>query len=350
MRALVKTAPGPGNLELRDLPVPRIGDNDILLQVTRAGVCGSDLHIETGKHPCSPPVVLGHEFAGVVAAVGAGVTTFAEGDRAAFRHGWSPYPGVGGDGGFAEYMRCPADCMWPTPEGISDGEASQFETVITPAALVREVVRVEPGDRVVVSGPGTIGLLAANIAKIDGASHVTVLGGPGDERQRLPIALKMGADVAEVTSPEALERLKGDAAPRCWIEASGAAAAIETAVQYVAPHGRISVSGLGDGPWNVDMARVTWDSIAIEGRWGGSGEQMPDCARLMAERRLRVDLAIVDDRETVIGRVGKKRQDVHTTDDALGARGQEIAQSLEGGAAGLGDHVAIGDEDRIALR
>jgi threonine dehydrogenase-like Zn-dependent dehydrogenase len=182
--------------------------------------------------------------------------------------------------------------MWPTPDGISDEEASQFETVITPASLVREVARVEPGDRVVVSGPGTIGLLAANIARIDGASHVTVLGGPGDEKERLPIALKMGAHVAEVMSPESLARLEGDAAPRCWIEASGAAPAIEAAVAHVAPGGRISISGLGEGPWNVDMARVAWDSIAIEGRWGGSGEQMPDCARLMAEKKLRVDLAI----------------------------------------------------------
>ena len=180
MKALVKYAPGPGNLELQDIPVPEIGDDDILIKISYGGICGSDLHIETGTHPCNPPVVICHEFSGVVVGMGKNVTTFKKGDPAAFWKGWSPYPGVGANGGFAEYLRAPANCMWKTPEGISQEEATQFETIMTPMALVRDVAHLRSGERVVVSGPGQIGLLAANIARIDGASHITMIGGPGD--------------------------------------------------------------------------------------------------------------------------------------------------------------------------
>lgn len=70
MRALVKTESGPGHLELQDIPVPQIGPDDVLVEITYCGVCGSDLHMETGTHPCAPPVVLGHEWTGVVAERG----------------------------------------------------------------------------------------------------------------------------------------------------------------------------------------------------------------------------------------------------------------------------------------
>lgn len=292
MRALVKTAPGKGNLELRDLPVPDIGEDDILMQVTLCGICGSDLHMETGVHECDPPVALGHEYTGVVAKAGANVTQFHEGDPVSFFGGPHPFPGVGAHGGFAEYMRLPAGCMWRTPEGISPEEASQFETVIVPMKLVRDTVKVQPGERVVVSGPGQVGLLAANMAKLEGASHVTVLGGPGDKRLRLPKALEMGADEAAVLNGGSLAKLEGANRSSCWIEASGAAAAIEAAVDHVAAGGRISLSGLGEGPWNVDMARVAWDNISIHGVWGGALRYIRESAELMRSGKLKVKATI----------------------------------------------------------
>ncbi len=265
MRALMKTAPGPGNMELQDIPIPEIGDDDILMRISHCGVCGSDLHIETGIHPCDPPLAIGHEFSGVVAKTGRNVTKLNEGDAVAFWRGWSPFPGVRANGGFAEYLRAPADCIRPTPEGISQEEASQFETVMTPLALVRDTARMRKGERVVVTGPGQIGLLVANVARIDGASHITMIGGPGDEKLRLPTALEMGADEALVFSEETLEKVSENPPP-IWFEASGAAPALEAAVEYVERHGRVVVSGLGDGPWNVNMRRVAYDSIKILGR------------------------------------------------------------------------------------
>lgn len=292
MRALVKTAPGPGNLELRDVPVPEIGGDEILMRVTHCGICGSDLHMETAVHPCEPPVILGHEYTGVVAKAGASVTQFEEGDAVSYWHGPMPFPGVRADGGFAEYMRLPARCMWKTPEGIGPEEASQFETVIVPFRLVRDAVGVQPGERVVVSGPGEVGLLCANLAKIDGASHVTVLGAPDDETVRLPKALEMGADEAAVLDDESLSKLRGDSAPSCWIEASGAAPAIEAAVDCIARSGRVSLSGLGTGPWNVNMNKVSYENIRLLGCWGGAQEYMEEAADLMRSGKLKVAATI----------------------------------------------------------
>lgn len=293
MKALVKFAPGPGNLELQDIPIPEIGDDDILVKISYGGICGSDLHIEMGTHPCDPPVVICHEFSGVVARLGKNVTKFEEGDPIAFWKGWSPYPGVGADGGFAEYLRAPADCMWKTPEGISQEEATQFETIMTPMAMVRDVARMRGGERVVVSGPGQIGLLIANVARIDGASHITMIGASGDEALRLPKALEMGADEAVIFGEEALEKVKENP-PSVWFEASGAAAAIEAAVECVARGGRVVSSGLGEGPWNINMQRVTYRSISILGKWGGNQSYLAESVELMLSGKLKMAETITD--------------------------------------------------------
>jgi alcohol dehydrogenase/L-iditol 2-dehydrogenase len=292
MKALVKTAPGKGNLELRDVPVPDIGDEDVLMKVTRCGICGSDLHRESGVYPCPTPIILGHEYTGIVAKSGKEVNQFREGDLVSYRRGFSPWPGGAGDGGMAEYMRVPAHTLWKTPEGITQEEASQFETVIVPFALVRDVVRIQPGERVVISGPGPVGLLTTNVARIEGAGHITVLGGPDDEILRLPKALEMGAEEVMPFGPEALEKIKGENAPPVWFEASGAAAAIEASVECIANNGRISISGMGSGPWNVNMWRVAKSSIKILGKWGGNGNYMDDAVELIRSGKLKMSAII----------------------------------------------------------
>ena len=284
MKALMKMAEGPGHLEFRDIPMPEIGDDDLLLKVSCCGVCGSDLHIEDWVHPCDPPVVLGHEFAGVVAAMGRKVTGFAEGDTVAFRRGWSPYPGTQSNGGFEEYMRAPATCMWKTPAGITQAEASQFETLVTPARAVRDMGKVKPGDRVVVTGAGMIGLGAVAIAAIEGA-EVRAMGTERDLAERLPIATQVGAARTLVFGDQALSEI-AEWAPRVWIEASGAAAAVEGASNVVAKGGTIVSPGLGSGPWNVNVGRMSFNSISLLGMWGGNIAHLDDIARWMQEGRL----------------------------------------------------------------
>ena len=292
MRALVKTASGPGNLELLDVPVPQIGDDDVLVAITHCGICGSDLHIETAVHPCRPPVVPGHEYTGVVAKLGANVSQFDEGDLVSYLTGWAPFPGVGSDGGFQEFMRAPAKSLWRTPEGVTPEEASQFEAVIVPMGLVRDHVKVQPGERVVITGPGQIGLLTANVAKLEGAGHVTVLGAPGDEKVRLPKALEMGADAVGMFGEEELAKLVGENAPTCWFETSGAPAAAEAAVDHVQRGGRICLSGLGEGRANLDTPRISYNNIKLLGVWGGNESYIPESAQLMRDGKLKVSATI----------------------------------------------------------
>lgn len=280
MKALRKTAPGAGNMELQEVPIPEIGSEDLLLKVSFCGLCGSDLHIEEGLHPHTPPVTIGHEFSGVVEAVGSGVESLVRGDRVAFRRGWSPYPGVGSDGGFAEFMRAPAASMWKTPAGVSQESASQLETVITPMRLVRDEARVISNDRVVVSGVGAIGLITIALIGLEGA-QVVALGTEDDAAHRFPLAAAMGAVETLVFGEEALDHIHAWK-PTRWIDASGAAAAIEAAVAHVAPHGTVVIAGMGPGPWNVDLRRLTMDNIELRGVWGGNIDYVPEVAELMA--------------------------------------------------------------------
>jgi len=292
MRALVKTAPGAGNVEIRDVPVPEIGPDDVLLKIDLCGICGSDIHIQDGVHESYPPVTLGHEYVGSVAKAGKNVGNVKEGDSVAFFRSPNPFPGYKVDGAHAEYMRVGGKYLWKMPEGVTPEAATQFETIRVPMALVRDAVQMRAGERIVISGPGPVGLMAANIAKIEGASHITVLGGPGDEATRLPKALELGADVAEPFGEDALSRLKGENAPKCWVEASGAAVAIEAAVEAVSYGGRVSVSGIGKGPWNVNMWRVARRNLSIKGQWGGRETYVEESVELMRSGELKMDALI----------------------------------------------------------
>jgi 2-desacetyl-2-hydroxyethyl bacteriochlorophyllide A dehydrogenase len=292
MDALVKTVAGP--LEFTDRSRPTIGPADVLVETELCGICGSDLHIESGTHPCDPPVVIGHEFAGTVAERGDDVTHLEVGDRVGFRHSWNPFPGVDADGGFAEYMRAPAENVWTIPEELSFAEATFFEPIRVPMTMVRETAEMDPGERVVVSGPGPMGLLTANVASMDGAEHVTVLGTESDEEVRLPTAAELGADETAVFGDEALAAI-AENPPSVWFETSGAAPAIEAAVEHVDSGGRVVCSGLGDGPWNVDMHRVAYDSLDIRGQWGGSDATLEGAVPAMIDGELNVSALVTDE-------------------------------------------------------
>jgi L-iditol 2-dehydrogenase len=292
MPALMKTALGPGNVELREVPVPEIGDEDVLLEVSLCGICGSDLHIYDGVHDVYPPVIMGHEYTGVAAKVGRNVTHLREGDLTSFYRSPGPFPGYRVDGAFARYVKLPAATLWKTPDGISPEQATQFETIRVPIDLVRDTARVQPGQRVVVSGPGHVGLLVVNMARLAGAGHITVLGGPGDEHLRLPKAIEMGADVAELMSEQALAKLAAPNEPCCWLECSGAAQAIEAAVEHIGYGGFIAVSGIGKGPWNVNMWKVARRNLTIRGRWGGKESYVEQSVPLMKSGELKMSATI----------------------------------------------------------
>jgi L-iditol 2-dehydrogenase len=243
MQALVHTAPM--RLEYVERATPAIGAEDVLLQVKAVAICGSDVHGYTGSTGRRiPPIVMGHEAAGVVEAVGAGVTAWRTGDRVTFDStvycnecaecrlghinlclnrqifGVSA-PAFRRDGAMADFLAVPNWLLHRIPDGVSFDEAALVE----PAAVAMHAARItpiEPGAVVVVVGAGAIGLLALQAARIRGAGTVVAM----DVRdERLALARQLGADVAINSGSgdpaEALRAATGKATAPVVFEAVG---------------------------------------------------------------------------------------------------------------------------------
>ncbi|HEY8149517.1 MAG TPA: alcohol dehydrogenase catalytic domain-containing protein, partial [Vicinamibacteria bacterium] len=254
MTGLVQYALQPQAVELRELPIPELDEEDVLLRVGAVSVCGSDVHQYHNQQswPVNVPVVLGHEFGGVVARVGARVRGFKEGDRvvsetAASICGQCLYCrigeynlcprrsgfGYGTHGAMAEFVRVPERCLHHIPDSLPFERAALTEPCCVAYNAVAVKSRVRPGDLVVVLGPGPIGLLAAEMARISGAGTV-VVGGMHQDASRLAAARALGVTHAvdgEATDLVALARDLGDGlGADLVIDATGTSIALKQAL------------------------------------------------------------------------------------------------------------------------
>lgn len=281
--AVVNYAPEKGSVELREVPRPVIGPEDVLLEVANVGVCGSDLHQWTADHswPVNYPVVLGHEFGGHIVEIGSAVTGWREGDRvvsetAAIIDPNNPMTrrgmynldpsrkgfGYGVDGAMTRYVRVPARILHHVPQALPLERACLTEPCCVAYNAVVRNARIEPGDRVVVLGPGTIGILCAAMARLCGA-EVALVGLEAD-RQRLEIAAQYGCTgIVGDASPWALERdgLGCDGV----IDAAGASATLQIALKLVRPAGWISKVGWGPQPLNFNLDPLVQKNITLQG-------------------------------------------------------------------------------------
>ncbi len=267
MKALVKKAKGKGQIELMDYPVPQIREGYVRIKIKAAGICGSDLKIYDDDHPYYPPVVLGHEFSGVIEEMGSGVEGWRTGERVVSEvHGLvcgrcrfclsgekhvcpsKRALGWGIDGAFAEYVSVPSWLLHKIPEQISFEEAAVMEPLAIAIHGVLERARVEPEDVVVVLGCGPVGLLALQIAKAEGASKVFVTGITQDEKLRLKLARELGADRTinvEKEDPVAVvKESTGGVGADLVVEVSGAPQAIAQGFRIVRTHGRFLAIGI----------------------------------------------------------------------------------------------------------
>jgi threonine 3-dehydrogenase len=288
MLALVKTAPGPG-LELREVPRPGIGINDVLVKVRKTGICGTDLHIATwdpwAAKTIVPPLVVGHEFVGEIVEVGSNVVDFAPGDLvsgeghvvcgrcrhclAGRRHlcAHTVGLGVGRDGAFAEYVALPMTNIWRHWPGIGEDEAAIFDPFgnAVHTALAFPVL----GEDVLITGAGPIGLMACAVVRHAGARFV-VVSEPNPVRRA--IATRMGAtaavdpgerDLADVQRE--LGMVEGfDVA----LEMSGNPAAIRTALDNMAHGGSIAILGIPTEDISLDVNEIVFKLLTIRGIYG----------------------------------------------------------------------------------
>ena len=252
MRVVLLT--GPDAFEITTVDDPTPGEADVIVDVAASGICGTDLHIMSGELGHDFPFIPGHEFSGVVTALGSAVSTLRVGDRvvvdpglpchtcsscrAGVENQCSRRGGLGEthDGGAAEFARVPADNAILLPDSLGTGDASFVEPV---ACAVHGLDSVGPvvGQHVLVLGAGTMGLVLTQLLAASGAASVSVIDIAED---RATAALHMGA--AQVgTGPETLDR------PQGWdvvVEASGSAGAVSVALESVARTGRLLQFGM----------------------------------------------------------------------------------------------------------
>lgn len=282
MEALRKTAEGAGHVELQTVPIPEIGPNDVLMKVYAAGVCGSDLLIQEDRHFYEAPVTLGHEFSGVAHQVGENVTRVAEGDKfvADIECGEGKWLGVTIDGAYAPFMRVPEHVIYRVPDHVSLDDACLAEPIVATHHLIQERAQVKVGDDVVVVGPGPMGIMAVQYARVCGARQVFLIGLKSDEK-RLRIGKEVGADhlLYSEESPEetVMEVTDGKGAEfvvECSASGKGVRHAIDCARKaYEGPGGKgvIVFISLWGEEITINLDEVSLGQLDIRGSWSWNG-------------------------------------------------------------------------------
>jgi len=291
MDALIKFGRDDKQVELRDIvqppdPMP----HQVIVEVGAAGVCGSDLHMWRENHSweIKLPLVLGHEFCGTVAAVGADVVSFKVGDRVAvetaaevcggciFCHSgnYNQCPrrlGYGAlhDGAFTKYVTARQQILHHIPDNVPDEHAALTEPIcVAYNALVEKTAVVRPGDTVVIQGPGPIGMMALLVAKLRGATEIIMLGTRHD-RQRLPIAKQIGATAAlniDEEDPLPFLHALGDGyGADLVVDCTGVSIALKSALEMVRPNGIITKIGWGPQALGFTLDPLVQKAVTLQG-------------------------------------------------------------------------------------
>ena len=290
MRALVKQEAGPG-LDLVERPRPTVGPDDVLIRVVRAGLCGTDLHLEQwddwAASTVTAPLTLGHEFYGEVVEVGADVTSVSVGQqasgeghivcgtcrncRAGRRHMCIHTSGIGvnRDGAFADFVVIPAANVWVQPDDLDPDLGAVFDPLGN--AIHTALSFPIAGEDVLITGAGPIGVMAAALARHVGARHVVVT---DISDYRLELARQAGADLVVNVSrtsvcatPMDTARHEGGLRRRPG-DVAAARSAVEDMLANLNHGGRVAMLGLPKDPFAIDWGRVITHMITIKGIYG----------------------------------------------------------------------------------
>jgi alcohol dehydrogenase/L-iditol 2-dehydrogenase len=313
MKAVVKYGTQDGQVELREVPMPRIGATDVLLETAAAGVCGSD--VEQWRHNVTyhvnTPVVMGHEFCGTVREVGAEVTGFEPGDRVASETAasicgqcrycltgeYNLCPrrlgfGYGLDGAFTRFVRVPARCLHRLPENVSFDHAALTEPACVTYNAVNVKSHLRPGEPVLVIGPGPIGLFAVQICRAAGAGTLILVGTTVDNR-RLKVGRELGADLVlnadeEDPLPAIMVATERYGAPLV-IDAAGPAPALKLAMAAVARSGQITKIAWGPEPVHLSLDPLVAKAASLQGSYSHNWRTWEAVLKMMAAGTLKMD-------------------------------------------------------------
>jgi L-iditol 2-dehydrogenase len=308
MKAVMKTAPGVGNIEVREISEPDPPPGHVKIAVQAAGICGTDIHIYYDEFRTRPPVVLGHEIAGQVVDVGTDVTSVQPGQRVTTETYFStcgvcPFCrsgranlcpdrrsiGSAVDGGFARYVIVPARNVHVLPDNVDYQAGALTEPLACVVHGALEMPRLAPGDLAVITGPGAIGLLTLQVVKAAGAT-VVLLGTDADE-SRLALGRELGADYAlniqrEDAAAQIATLSEGLGADIVY-ECSGAGPAAQTLLELVRRGGQYAQIGLFGKPVAWALDQVCYKELTVTGSNASVPSAWRKALRLMAEGKVR---------------------------------------------------------------
>jgi len=288
MKALVKKESAPG-IWLQDIPVPKVGPNDVLIRIGKTSICGTDMHIYKwdawAQRTIPVPMAVGHEYVGRIVELGSEVKGLAVGDRvsgeghvtcgfcrncrAGRRHLCRNTVGVGVNrpGAFAEYLVLPAVNVFKLPDAITDDIASILDPLgnAVHTALAFSVV----GEDVLITGAGPIGIMAAAVTRFVGARHIVIT---DVNDYRLALARRMGASRAINTTRESLDDTMRELGMQegfdVGLEMSGNASAFRDLLRTMHHGGSVAILGIPPAETAIDWNEVIFKGLTLKGIYG----------------------------------------------------------------------------------
>lgn len=310
MRALVKYAKGPGNVELREVDDPACADHQVRLEVACCGICGTDLHVYQDTFRNFPPVILGHEFAGTIVQAGSAVRQFKVGDRVTVlgamtvtcgscvycRQGEFMFcparrgMGHGVNGAFTRYVVAREEQLFRLPDSLPLEEGALVEPFAAAVHAVCEMTNLRLGDVAFISGPGPIGLMCLKLLVSCGVQ--TVVAGTAADALRLDLARELGAaavvDVSRQDLQETLKEQTDGFGVDVALECAGAAASAANCLNSVRPLGRYTQVGHFGRDITVPFDRVAFRQLRLSGSVGYTVDSWRRALRILDEGSVRL--------------------------------------------------------------
>jgi L-iditol 2-dehydrogenase len=319
MKAVVKYADAPCATEIRDVPIPEPGKTDVIVKVAYIGVCGTDphMHKNISAFQFERPFILGHEFAGTIEKIGDEIKRYSVGDRVTAEthaefcgecalckqnnyHLCRNRKGYGFhvDGAFTKFVKVPERILHRIPDHVSLREASITEPFCVAYKAVVSNSKINPGDMVVVIGPGPIGILCVKLAQLSGASEIIVIGTEGDDK-RLELAKEYGATIViNSMKDDPLKKIMflGDGYGAALIvDTAGSSETLKLSMQAVRPAGQITKIGWGTNPVNFSLDPLIAKSVTLKGHFSHTWDVWEQCLTLMGKNMVDLEKLITDE-------------------------------------------------------
>lgn len=305
----MKTRPEPG-IEVKDIPIPKINDDEVLIKVKASAICGSDLgiyHYTPAYNKMKLPVVMGHEFAGQITKLGKNVKDYKTGDRVLSESvkacktcqyclegrsnlcDSSTLFGIHTDGGFAEYIAVPYKLLHPIPDSMTYEQASLVEPLSNTLHFVKDITPIKIGDLAIVQGCGPIGLFSAQLLRLAGAK--VLMTGISQDKVRFQIARKLGFEIINVEDVDLVQRVRDITAGKgadIGFVAVGAPSAMRQATEYVKKRGHVTVVGIFGKEVALDMTWIVRNEIVINGAYDAKPVNFPQSIQLITDGLINV--------------------------------------------------------------